>query len=154
MRVYEIWNTGSLDSPDMVALFARAFADPKFGIDADAVREYLKASLGSPNPTDKLFVASSLEHGLCGLSIVTLEVYPLSPLPWISYFVAEKRGARVPLVEASLKAISDAGYTKLALHNATEASDAAHMRLVRRHMKGTVLGSLIIYELGNQHGRK
>jgi len=154
VRVYEIWNPASLDRPDMAALFDRCFADPKFGIDSDAAREYLKASLGSRDPTDKVFVASSREHGLCGLSIVTLGVYPLSPLPWVSHFVAEKRAVREPLVAATLKSIADAGYKKLAIHNATGASDIAHMRIFRRHMKGAVMGSLIIYELGKSYGGK
>jgi hypothetical protein len=154
VRAYEIWNPAALDNPSVVALFARAFADPKFGIDADDVRGYLKASLSTKEPTDKVFVASSTKHGYCGLSIVTLETYPLSPLPWVTHFVAEKRAAREPLVDATLKAIAGAGFTRLALHNATGASDLAHMRLFRRHVKGAVMGSLIIYELEKADGGK
>jgi hypothetical protein len=149
VRAYEIWNPEALDRPDMVALFARAFADPKFGIDADDAREHLQLSLRTRGATDRLFVASDSVHGLCGISIVTLGVDALSPLPWVSHFVAERKGAREPLVEVTLKSIKEAGFDKLALHNATGASDLAHMRLFRRHIKGAVMGSLIIYELGN-----
>jgi len=152
VRAYEIWNPAALDSPGIVNLFARAFADPKFGIDADDVREYLKESLGAKDTTDKVFVVSSVEHGYCGLSIVTLGVYPLAPLPWITHFVAEQRSAREPLVEVTLKSIAGAGFKRLALHNATGASDEAHQRLFRRHMKGAVKGSLIVYDLEKNYG--
>jgi hypothetical protein len=152
VRSFEIWNADSFDSPDMVALFERAFADPKFGINPDDVREYLKLSIGTKESLDKVFVASDRKHGLCGLSIVTLGVYPLSPLPWVSHFVAERKGARESLLGLTLKAIRDAGYETFATHNATGASDAAYLRIFRRHMTGAVLGSLIVYELEKTNG--
>ena len=129
------------------ALFTRAFADPKFGIDADAVREYLAASLTSRNPTDKLFVASSRGHGLCGLSIVTLGVSPLSPIPWVPHFYTDTRGAKKPLLDATLDTIEGAGFTRLACHNGTGASDKVHMRAFGDRLQGAVKGSMIIYDL-------
>ncbi len=154
MRAFELWNPKALDGSEMRGLFLRAFDNPKFGINPGDARLYLRASLSSRNPTDKLFVASSREHGLCGLAVVTLGVCALSPLPWLSHVFAEKPGAREALVEESIKAVRGAGFSKLALFNAHKASDEAQMRLVRHQMKGEVIGSLIVYDVEKRDGGK
>ncbi len=154
MRAYEIWNPEALDKSEMKGLFHRAFADLKFGINPDDARLYLKASLSSRNPTDKLFIASSRDHGLSGLAIVTLGVYALSPLPWLSHLFAERPVARELLIRETIKAVQGAGFSKLALVNAHRASDEAQMRAVRHQMKGTVMGSLIVYDVEKRYGGK
>ena len=152
MKVWEIWNPALLEAEEIRALFDRAFSDPKHEMDADGVRQYLKAHMMQGGETDKLFVALDTKHGYCGLAIVTLGVYPLSPHPYIAFFVAEKPEAREPLVEACLLVIRKAGYTRFAIHNETGASDKAHARLFRKFAHGDIRGAMIVYDMETRHG--
>ena len=134
---------------EMRELFARCYADPKFDVDSEVLCDWLATELDSPANWIKLFVAQDEQGKLCGMSLVVLSVDPLSPYPWINHFVAEKRGARDPLVEATLGCIRARGFTKLSLYNMTGASDEAHLRVFRKHATGRVRCSVIDYEMEN-----
>ena len=147
MRVYEIWNPDVLDREDVKALFERCFADPKFNADPDVVRRFVAEQIASRDRSVRLWVAVSPEHGVCGMSLMSFSVCPLSPHPWISHFVAEVPEAREPLVRANFIACRELGFDKVSIMNMTGRDDGSHMRLFRKFARGNPRGSVIVYQL-------
>ena len=147
IKVLTVNGGRTMRAPSIRALLARCYADPKFEVDSEALCDWLEVELDNPNGWIKLFVAHSEEYGLCGMSIVTVSIDPLNPYPWCPHLVAERPGAFHPIVEASLGYARSLGFKKMAIYNCSEASDAGHIRMNRRHAKGTVRGSMILYEI-------
>ncbi len=151
-EVFPIWNPEALERPEIVALFHRSFAAPKFEQDADEVREFIRGELAEGGENLRLWVASTPQHGFCGMSLMTLGGAPLSPHPYLAHFVAEVPEVREPLVAATFRFVKEGGYKKVAIVNVTGRSDEAHMRLFRRFASGSVMGSVIFYRLEDDHG--
>ncbi len=147
-KVFEIWKPEALDRPEIVALFHRCFAHPKFERDADEVRLFVREQLEDGGEGVRLWVASAPQHGFCGMSLMTLGGNALEPDPCITHFVAEIPEAREPLAAANFKFLRENGFEKFSIVNMTGRSDAAHMRLFRKFVSGKVSGSVIVYELG------
>ena len=147
VEVFAICNPEALDRPEAVALFHRCFANPKFEQDADEVREFLRDELAEGNENIRLWVASTPQHGFCGMSLVTFGGAPLTPHPYVAHFVAEVPEAREPLTAATFRFLRESGHESVAIINVTGRSDRAHMRLFRKFVSGRVSGSVIVYRL-------
>ncbi len=150
VRIFELYRPHALDQPGVVGLFDRCYADGRYDASADDVRAYIQQYLVDGDKALRLWVASTDQHGYCGLGIVGMATCPLAPHPWISQFFIEASEAREPLLRALLLKVRDEGYRYVATQNATGRSDEAHMRLYRGFSKGVgvVKGSVIVYEIG------
>jgi hypothetical protein len=147
IKVIAVTEGDAMRAPRMRAFIARCYADPKFDTDPEALCDFLVTELDSRKEWVKLFIAIDERSGPCGLALVTVSIDPLSPHPWVSHFVAEKRGAFEPLLDASVGYVRGRGFSKISILNQTGASDVAHIRMCRRWGKGAVGGSLIVYDL-------
>jgi hypothetical protein len=147
IKVVAVTEGDAMRAPRMRAFIARCYSDSKFDVDPEALCDFLVTELDSRKEWVKLFIAIDERSGPCGLALVTVSIDPMSPNPWVSHFVAEKRGAFGPLLDASVGYVRGRGFSKISILNQTGASDAAHIRMCRRWGKGTVGGSLIAYDL-------
>jgi hypothetical protein len=147
IKVVAVTEGDAMRAPRMRAFIARCYGDSKFDVDPEALCDFLAIELESQEEWVKLFIAIDEESGPCGMSLVVVSVDPLSPNPWVSHFVAEKRGAFGPLLDASVGYVRERGFRKISVYNATGASDQAHLRMCKRWGKGEARGSLIVYEL-------
>lgn len=152
VNVFRITDPATLDWLEVRALFDRAFADPKFGIDAEATRKHLQLKLGTGEGLFYIWVAQSAQHGLCGLILVATGTFPLSPHPYIAHLFVDEPAAREPLMHYGVSFVASLGYRSIAVVNMSGKSDAAYLRLFRKFGAGEVKGSVIVYEIGERYG--
>jgi hypothetical protein len=145
VQAFRVTDPSVLDWPEVVALFERSFADPKFRMDGEAIREAMKTDL--PDGVLELWIARAPQHGLCGMVVLTIPSHPISPFSQVIHFVAEVPMARRALTDACFVHLREKGVKSVAIHNVTGATDDAHLRMFRRYAEGQVMASLIVYEL-------
>jgi hypothetical protein len=148
IKVISIDDGYAMRLPWMREFIAACYAGPKFDIDPEAFCDYLFTEIDRDKPWVKLFIAMDGDRSPCGMALVTVAVDPLSPNPWLSHLVGDERGASALLIDAVVGYVRERGFSKISIFNQTGATDAAHIRMCRRWAKGTVGGSLIVYDLG------
>jgi hypothetical protein len=153
VRIFELYRPHALDRPGIVNLFNRCYANEKFDADPDEVRAFVQQHLEDGDKDIRLWVASTDQHGYCGLSILQTGTCPFCPYPWISHFVAEVPQVREPLLDATIFGVVEEGHGSVSILNAMDCSDQAHMRLYRKYGTGKVKGSVIVYEIGDRYVR-
>jgi hypothetical protein len=147
IKVIAVTEGDMMRSPRMREFISRCYSHENSDVDPEALCDFLAIELESREEWLKLFIAIDEESGPCGMSLVVVSIDPLSPNPWISHFVAEKRAAFSELADATKGYLRDRGFRKVSVLNRTGASDRAHARMCRRWGGGAPAGSLIVYEL-------
>ena len=153
VKVFKITNPDTLDSPEVRDLFGRALANPKFDMDAEEARKFLQRSLRLQDGLFWIWVTRTSQHGLCGLSVVATGTFPLAPHPYIALLFAEAPEARKLMLSMIANFLSGRGHRFVAALNMTDKSDQAYLRIGREFARGTVKGSMILYEIGERYAR-
>jgi hypothetical protein len=128
-------------------LFARAYADPKFEVDADELREWLVREIENPSDWIKLFVAWSEEAGLRGMALLSFADDPRSRYPWIDHFYADHPEVTDALADATLGYFRSRGFLKFLSINLSEHSDEAIIARFTGKAVGAVKASIVSYEM-------
>lgn len=143
VKIVRVQNPEAMASEEVSALFERSFEKIE-GLEGGDVLAWVADRLSEPDLA--LFVAVA-DGNLTGMTILFQGQEPLSPFAWIAHFHAEE-GSRAPLLDSVVGWMRDRGLQKIRVINMTGRSDKAHMRLFRSHAKGSVVASIIEYDIG------
>jgi hypothetical protein len=131
----------------MIELFSRAYANPKFEVDAGELREWLVREIESDDEWIKLFVAWSEDAGLCGMALLSFSNDPRSRYPWIDHFYADHPDVTDVLADATLGYFRSRGFLKFLSVNLSKHSDEKIIARFTGKAVGAVKGSVVSYEM-------
>ena len=145
MKALKLVNIEAIAIPAMADLFDRAF-EREDGPTTTEVSIWLAGHLG--NPDLGVYVVVDDEGGFHGLTVLVRYREPFAPPSMVlHYYVDSDEAARKALNDAIVDWMKSQEVDCIWALNQTGHSDEVHMRLFRSHVKGTVKGSIIEYEV-------
>ncbi len=155
VRSFRVENPAFFKMPEVVAMFDRAFTgkNEKFEIDPNEMRRYLGEHIEDPSHWLTLWSAHHPERGFEGFVLCTYTPWPLCPNLCVGHLHADVPYAREPLMNSVFDFAKASRIDSVTVTNGSGRSDALYKRLFRKYGKGTVIGSVIVYDLEERHGR-
>jgi hypothetical protein len=147
VKVLSISEGHAMFSAAMTDLFSRAYADPKFDVDADELRVWLAREIAGGSEWIKLFVAWNEDAGLCGMVMLSFADDPRSRDAWIDHFYADHPDVTDALADATLGYFRSRGFLKFLSINLSEHSDEAIIARFTGKAVGAVKASIVSYEM-------
>ena len=144
VRVLQMRNPEAVASSIVQELFSRAFKKDEHG---DAIEAWEWCNQFLQHPGMAFLVALDEESSLVGMAVGLDERNVWNPDPFVLHIYSEGRDVFNALLSALREWAFSRGASKLGCINMTGHSDEAHMRSIREFAEGSIVGSLISYDL-------